>query len=48
MEIIDVSSTTGEGLDRWMDWLKARQKTRAGAGRIGKGEGSGSGAGKIG
>src|SRR6516165_8729812 len=26
MEIIDVSSTTGEGLDRWMEWLKARQK----------------------
>ena len=26
MEIIDVSSTTGEGLDRWMDWLKARQE----------------------
>jgi len=30
MEIIDVSSTTGEGLDRWMEWLKARQeKVRA-------------------
>jgi hypothetical protein len=30
MEIIDVSSTTGEGLDRWMEWLKLRQeKTRA-------------------
>jgi hydrogenase nickel incorporation protein HypB len=30
MEIIDVSSTTGEGLDRWMEWLKARQgKARA-------------------
>ena len=26
MEIIDVSSTTGEGLDRWMEWLKARQE----------------------
>jgi hydrogenase nickel incorporation protein HypB len=26
MEIIDVSSTTGEGLDRWMNWLSARQK----------------------
>jgi len=30
MEIIDVSSTTGEGLDRWMEWLKLRQeKARA-------------------
>ena len=27
MEIIDVSSTTGEGLDRWMEWLKARYKS---------------------
>jgi hydrogenase nickel incorporation protein HypB len=26
MEIIDVSSTTGEGLDRWMEWLKMRQE----------------------
>ena len=26
MEIIDVSSTTGEGLDRWMGWLAARQE----------------------
>jgi hydrogenase nickel incorporation protein HypB len=26
MEIIDVSSTTGEGLDRWMQWLEARQE----------------------
>jgi hydrogenase nickel incorporation protein HypB len=26
MEIIEVSSTTGEGLERWMDWLKARQE----------------------
>src|SRR5271165_1080725 len=26
MEIIDVSSTTGEGLDHWMDWLHARQE----------------------
>ncbi len=26
MEIIDVSSTTGEGLDRWMNWLAVRQK----------------------
>jgi hydrogenase nickel incorporation protein HypB len=25
MEIIDVSSTTGEGLDRWMEWLRNRQ-----------------------
>src|SRR5450755_4738720 len=26
MEIIDVSSMTGEGLDLWLDWLKVRQK----------------------
>src|ERR1022692_802557 len=26
LEIIDVSSTTGEGLDRWMEWLRARQE----------------------
>src|SRR5579864_9115725 len=26
MEIIDVSSTTGEGLDCWMEWLRARQE----------------------
>jgi len=26
MEIIDVSSTTGEGLDQWMRWLEARQQ----------------------
>ncbi len=25
IEIIDTSSTTGEGLDRWMDWLQRRQ-----------------------
>jgi hydrogenase nickel incorporation protein HypB len=25
MEIIDVSSTTEEGLDRWMQWLAGRQ-----------------------
>jgi hydrogenase nickel incorporation protein HypB len=25
MEIIDVSSTTGEGLERWMDWLERRK-----------------------
>src|SRR5271165_3498465 len=30
MEIIDVSRTTGEGLDRWMEWLTARrEKARA-------------------
>ena len=28
IEIIEVSNTTGEGLDRWMDWLEAR-RTRA-------------------
>src|ERR1039458_6860830 len=26
LAIIDVSSTTGEGLDRWMEWLRARQE----------------------
>ena len=26
MEILEVSSTTGEGLDTWMDWLTARQR----------------------
>ena len=25
MEIIDVSSITGEGLDRWMEWLRTRE-----------------------
>ncbi len=25
MEIIDISSTSGEGMDRWMEWLEARQ-----------------------
>jgi len=25
MEIISLSNTTGEGLDRWMDWLRSRQ-----------------------
>jgi hydrogenase nickel incorporation protein HypB len=31
IEIIDVSSTTGEGLDRWMNWLQRRQLKKAGA-----------------
>ena len=31
IEIIDVSSTTGEGLDRWMEWVSAKQKARAAA-----------------
>ena len=26
MEIIELSSTTGEGLDRWMQWLKTRRE----------------------
>ena len=26
MEIIDVSSTTGEGLDKWMEWLTLRRQ----------------------
>ncbi len=29
MEIIDLSSTTGEGLDRWMEWLRKRQQQKA-------------------
>jgi hydrogenase nickel incorporation protein HypB len=30
MEIIELSSTTGEGLDTWMDWLRRRaQKSRS-------------------
>jgi hydrogenase nickel incorporation protein HypB len=28
IEIIDVSSTTGEGLDRWMEWLQRRQQSK--------------------
>lgn len=28
MEIIEVSSTTGEGLDRWMQWLRHRQDAK--------------------
>ncbi len=28
MEIIDVSSTTGEGLDTWMEWLRKRQQKK--------------------
>ena len=31
MEIIDISSTTGEGLERWMQWLKTRRNSRFGA-----------------
>ena len=31
IEIIDVSSTTGEGLDRWMEWLQQRQLKKAAA-----------------
>jgi hydrogenase nickel incorporation protein HypB len=30
MEIIEVSNTTGEGLDRWMEWLAARREARIG------------------
>ncbi len=29
MEIIEVSSTTGEGLDAWMKWLERRQRQKA-------------------
>jgi len=28
IRIIDVSSTTGEGLDRWMDWLQQRRNSK--------------------
>ena len=28
IEIINVSSTTGEGLERWMDWLLRRQQAK--------------------
>jgi hypothetical protein len=37
MEILELSSTTGEGLDQWMTWLKGRQeiaKSKAGAVRL--------------
>jgi hydrogenase nickel incorporation protein HypB len=28
MEILEVSSTTGEGLDRWMEWLEKRRQKK--------------------
>jgi hydrogenase nickel incorporation protein HypB len=28
MEILEVSSTTGEGLDAWMEWLRQRQQKK--------------------
>jgi hydrogenase nickel incorporation protein HypB len=31
LEILRVSATTGEGLDRWYDWVRARRATAAGA-----------------
>lgn len=31
MEILEVSSTTGEGLGAWMTWLEARMKTKPAA-----------------
>jgi hydrogenase nickel incorporation protein HypB len=30
IEIIDLSSTTGDGLDRWMEWLQRQQLKKAG------------------
>jgi hypothetical protein len=27
MEILEVSCTTGEGLDQWMQWIKRRKET---------------------
>ena len=32
MEIIEVSSLKGDGMERWMEWLEARREKRAGAG----------------
>jgi len=29
MEILEVSSTTGEGLEAWMDWLRKRQQQKS-------------------
>jgi hydrogenase nickel incorporation protein HypB len=29
MEILELSSTTGEGLDAWMKWLERRQQQKA-------------------
>jgi hydrogenase nickel incorporation protein HypB len=31
MEIIEVSSTTGEGLDQWMNWLERRREAKKAA-----------------
>ena len=34
IEIVDVSSTTGEGLDRWMNWLQRRRHADSAPPRI--------------
>jgi hydrogenase nickel incorporation protein HypB len=34
IEIIDVSSTTGEGLDSWMNWLQRRNASESVGGRL--------------
>jgi hydrogenase nickel incorporation protein HypB len=31
LEILRVSATTGQGLDRWYDWLRARRAALSGA-----------------
>jgi hydrogenase nickel incorporation protein HypB len=31
LEILRVSATTGQGLDRWYDWVRARRAAAAGA-----------------
>jgi hydrogenase nickel incorporation protein HypB len=36
MELIEVSSTTGKGLDTWMTWLANRQKLKKAGGTQGK------------
>ncbi len=32
IEIIQLSATTGEGVDRWLDWINRHRKTRTGTG----------------
>ena len=36
MEILEVSSTTGEGLDAWMNWITARQRKAKEKGETGQ------------
>jgi len=37
IEIIDVSSTTGEGLDRWIEWLQRRRHAKTAGTPLGAG-----------